>query len=343
MKALPPLLALLLLPLFIYWADWHYHQQLGPELLGQARARLAAPEFAEVRVSLDYLNARLEGRVAAPLQSFNAERLVAAIPGLRIADGDNQLRVAGSLTLARQNGWPLALGLLPETQREVMAGLAKRLDLITKDLSFHPQVEGALPLAQARLADLLESFFAVPGNRFVEFTADRIHLRGNATPAQRRQWAASLEQIAPGDQLDLELMLYPSVYHLPGYAVQSPLPSEQVLRLQRELRRLQMDASRPLEDQLPPVLSSLRGAPVEAVFVIGGHPTMASMASDLPRQWAERVRDALLAADIEAGRVQLVEFEFVGREPAVANDQAADSTVAESRTGHGQLVEILLH
>jgi outer membrane protein OmpA-like peptidoglycan-associated protein len=88
------MLVLLLVLVAPFALDWDYSARLKPRLKQKAEQLLAQNGLPDISVDLNYFDARLTGRVAAPEQRVLAGQLVDAISPLRVPEWQNDIRVA---------------------------------------------------------------------------------------------------------------------------------------------------------------------------------------------------------------------------------------------------------
>src|SRR5690242_7157299 len=97
MRSIFASILLLALPALLLAHLQHYASTLHPSLSLQAEKALKAPEFAQVEVSLNYLDVTLKGHVADLDTRERARKLVDDIWGLRCREQDNLLHVTSRL------------------------------------------------------------------------------------------------------------------------------------------------------------------------------------------------------------------------------------------------------
>ncbi len=187
-KALAAFLAILLLVLagsFTYAHRKFYQHRFEHDLMEQAAQALKAdPNFNQVGVSFDGLDARLSGVVAVPALRDQARQLVDALPGARALPVRNEIRVPSKLRFSSSgNGTAQATGWLPAGEwRDAFAGLfATALPQLQLDLSGVQTDPSVMPPTFAQssvLPELLVGFFSVTTNGILGFENGRIHLQG---------------------------------------------------------------------------------------------------------------------------------------------------------------------
>ena len=91
------MIGLALIPVFAWWLRWYHGSVMAPELLRRAHAELDAAGLSGVNVQLDYLDARLTGYLPDPEGRETAEKIVDALPGVRVMPYDNRIRVSAKL------------------------------------------------------------------------------------------------------------------------------------------------------------------------------------------------------------------------------------------------------
>jgi hypothetical protein len=316
LKVLPILLAIMLLPAFVWWSNLHYQQNLHPLLTQAAREALAAPEFSQVRVSIDYLDAHLDGKVATPLLRFDAERLVDQVPGLTVLRGDNRLIVPAQLSISRQQGQLAAAGLLPRGSEDGLGQLlADPGQVITDEVAYHAHASSPIELDNPLLGALVTSFFAVAGDRGFRFDGTRVQLWGDATRAMGDEWSTAIGAIFPGLEFESNLNLYPSRYQLPDYRPVAKLPPDLYLSLSRSLQESPIcfadegvELAQEEGKRLAKLAERLSEASPALPLAIGGY-SGASGDAETALERAEKVKAALIKAGMESEQLEIHPFD----------------------------------
>ena len=329
MKFLPITLAILLLPAFVWLGDWHYRYNLRPELMASAQQVLLDAGLTGVDVTVDYLDATLEGVVDSPLQRFEAERLVNNLPGLRVLDGFNLIRMPASLTLVRLDGQLNASGIMPEGSRDLLVELLKAPASSIRDVSYHDFAFSNIELENPQLHSLIDSFFALPGDSILQLDATGLRLEGNATKQLEQQWIASASEMGLTLRADSDLTLFPSIYHLPDYLPVSDPEQKIAPQLARELRELGISFSAgsskvdsQQREKVDKLVKLLKSAPKQFEFVIGTH----GVGED---GLAEKVRKLLIDARFDKKRVKVVQFGPSSRSLKQNQQQASPESLVE--------------
>ncbi len=332
MRGLPVVGAVLLLPLFIWWGERHYQQNLHGALLESLEQGLAAPEFAGVEARLDYFVVTLEGMVATPLLRFDVERMVNALPGLRLKPDANRVVIPMSLVLSRKrDGDPLvAEGLVTPQTEGALVRLLQRLDGRMEAVAYHSHVMPGLDLSRAELGQLLEEFFSLPGERRFSFEGGRMRLEGSASSELRGRWQRLASAL--GESVEVELALTRNE----DLALPLPMMVEAGRVIELEPRVLSqalsglaiffehgaVEPSSEEREKIPRLVELLEAAGAQASFVIGGHADATGNAAVNRRislRRAERVKALLVEAGLSPERFEVVSFgaeELAAEEPA---------------------------
>lgn len=176
-------------------------------------------------------------------------------------------------------------GLLPDAALkeelvDTLAEVAGAREVDPTALKASPHV---LPAAFAKptlLAAFVKSFFGLPPPRSFDIQNDGIpHLKGMATRQLESVWLALLRPVTGAAKVDAQLTLAHSLYHFPGYQIQSKLPAATLDSL-REILRDCVIVFDPGSAKIPPqeqiklstLASSLLAAGPGLGLVIGAHP-----------------------------------------------------------------------
>jgi outer membrane protein OmpA-like peptidoglycan-associated protein len=123
----------------------HYASTLHGSLSTQAEKALGAPEFAQVDVSLNYMDVTLKGHVADLATRERARTLVDGIFGLRCREQDNLLHVASRLNSKLEGKTLLLSGWVHDevALRDAAGWLSAArpgIEVVTKDVKVSPHV-----------------------------------------------------------------------------------------------------------------------------------------------------------------------------------------------------------
>ncbi len=195
------------------------------------------------------------------------------------------LRVPAELHIHAKGDAIVLSGLLPDTalKEELVAALAEVAGARVVDptgLQASPHVLSAAFAKPQLLTAFANSFFSLPPPRSFDIQSDGIpHLTGMATRQLESQWLALLRPITGAAKVDAQLTHLPSVYHFPGYQIQSKLPAATLDSLREILRDCVImfdpgSAKIPPQEQikLSTLASSLLAAGPSLGLVIGAHP-----------------------------------------------------------------------
>jgi hypothetical protein len=182
-----------------------------------------------------------------------------------------------------------------------------------------------LPAAFAKpdlLTAFVKSFFSVPPPRSFDIQSDGIpHLEGVATRQMESTWLTLLRPVTGAAKVDAHFTLVPSIYHFPGYRVQSKLPPEAIAPLREALRGcvIVFDAGSgripPAEQtKLATLAPTLLAAGPALGLVIGAHPDPAGpekVEKDIGMARAEAVLSFLVEQGVPAAEIRAVVFDSV--------------------------------
>lgn len=317
MKWLIPLIAALLIPLFVVWEKSHYDTHLNPQLQQQALDSLGEPRFSRVILSLDHLDVSLGGEVD-DLESREAARAkVDALSGARALERDNHIKVFPRLDLKRQGGQLLSSGLLNPADRERIG----QWPLTGFDPAVLSGSDFAIGLKEPQrnfLTRLASEFFALPGDRSLRMDRAGIHLSGDVTLPLLIGWEKLSDGWFDHKASLADLKLYPSLFHFPGYQRQTLADQAQAKALGDRLLAnpiyfalgsAEIDATE--GGKVQQLADAINQAEPGARFVAGGH-TDASGTLDanlaLGEARSKNVVAALAAAGIGPERLEVVSF-----------------------------------
>ncbi|MDZ4403570.1 hypothetical protein [Prosthecobacter sp.] len=237
------------------------------------------------------------------------------------------LRVPAELHISAKADAIALTGLLPDTalKEELVAALAEVAGARVVDpaaLKASPHVLPAAFVKPELLAAFVRSFFSMPPPRSFDIGEDGIpHLVGVATRQMESAWLGLLRPVTGAVKVDARFTLVPSIYHFPGYEVQSKLPPTTLDPLREALRGcvIAFDAGSaripPLEQtKLATLAPTLLAAGPALGLVIGAHPDPAgpeSVERDIGKARAEAVMSFLIDQGAPAADVSAVVFDPV--------------------------------
>jgi outer membrane protein OmpA-like peptidoglycan-associated protein len=141
----------------------------------------------------------------------------------------DMLRVPAELHISAKDDAITLSGLLPDTslKEELVAALAEVAGARVVDpaaLKASPHVLSAAFAKPSLLAAFVSSFFSAPPPRSFDIGSDGVpHLVGVATRQMESQWLTLLRPVTGGAKVDAQFTHVPSLYHFPGYQLQSKL------------------------------------------------------------------------------------------------------------------------
>lgn len=323
MRTLVILLALGLIPVFVYWQKHHYETELRFDLGTEVERALQGPEFDGVQARLDRLDVTLTGVVADFNLRESAADRVDALPGARVRAIDNRIRVTPLLRFDLPHAQGRIEGLLHSDDLEaVRAAVARRPRAQAPAIGVqgHPLVKLLPPRQRALMVAGLDEFMSLPGPRSLSLEAGQWNFDGPLTlPILADLW----ERAGPGEELEgllYRARLYPSVYHLPGHRPDTTLDEATVAGIRDRLQgamlpfapdSVALDSGQ--NDVLQRLADAVRLSAGRARFVIGGHVDATRDGSiragmELGRRRAEVVRDALVGLGLAKGLFDVIEF-----------------------------------
>lgn len=233
MKGLVLLAMLLMVPAMAYYQKHTYADELQAELEEEVRRVLSEEGVENPACQLVWLDARISGVVETADRRRAVGERVDQLPGLRLPERGNGLRVRGWIGLAREQGAWRAIGLMPKGfELEFLAGVEQETPW-NEELESTDLVESPPQLAAWRR--FLEGYFADPGNRSALLRGGRLVLAGEATVGTRSDFLASASRVVDKERVEDQLVVQPSVYHFAGYVPESSRSAGEVKRLREDL------------------------------------------------------------------------------------------------------------
>ncbi|WP_395747073.1 OmpA family protein [Prosthecobacter sp.] len=329
-------------------------RSLGPLRLQPSAERIHV--LASLSARLDQNTLRLSGWFPEGDEAANAGRLLAELrPDLVInADGlhtspevrwpeglkppltaaspllkpiIDTLRVPAELHIHAKDDAIVLSGLLQDTalKEDLVATLAEVAGARVVDPAALKASPHVLPAAFAKpdlLTAFVKSFFAVPPPRSFDIQSDGIpHLEGVATRQMESRWLALLRPVTGAAKVDAHFTLVPSIYHFPGYQVQSKLPPEVIASVREALRSCVIvfdpGSARltPAEQTKLAILApTLLAAGPALGLVIGAHPDPAApekAEKDLGKARADAVMSFLVEQGVTATDIRAIVFDAV--------------------------------
>ncbi len=239
----------------------------------------------------------------------------------------DMLRVPAKLHITAENDAIVLQGLLPSTdlKEELVATLAEIAGTRVVDPAALQASPHVLPAAFAKpglLAAFVHAFFSAPPPRSFAIGSDGIpHLEGVATRQMESAWLTLLRPITGAAKVDARLTLVPSIYHFPGYQMQTKLPLATLEPLGEALRGLALvfdlgSARIPPQEQtkLATLAPTLLAAGPALGLVIGAHPDPVgpeSVEKEIGKARAEAVMSFLIDQGVPAADVSAVVFDAV--------------------------------
>jgi hypothetical protein len=237
------------------------------------------------------------------------------------------LRVPAELHIVARKDAIVLSGLLPDTalKEELVAALAevagaREVDPAALNASSH--VLPAVFAKPAPLTAFVKSFFSLPQPRSFDILSDGVpHLSGFATRQLESTWLALLRPMTGAAKVDAKFTLVPSLYHFPGYQIQSRLPPDTVGPLRETLRGcavvFDVGSARitPQEQTRLAILApTLLAAGPALGVVIGAHPDPAGVEKlehDIGKARAEAVLSFLVEQGVPAAEINATVFDPV--------------------------------
>lgn len=329
-------------------------RSLGPLRLQPSAERIHV--LASLNARLDQGTLRLSGWLPEGHEAENVRRLLAELRPDLVINGDDlhtsaevrwpegvkppltagsallkpiiaTLRVPAELHIRARDDAIVLSGLLPDTalKEDLVATLAEEAGARVVDPAALKASPHVLPAAFAKrelLPAFVKSFFSVPPPRSFDIQSDGIpHLEGVATRQMESTWLALLRPVTGAAKVDAHFTLVPSLYHFPGYQVQSKLPAD-VIASVREALRGSVIVFDPGSAQIPPqeqtklatLASTLLAAGPALGLVIGAHPDAAvpeKIEKDIGKARADAVLSFLVEQGVPAADISAVVFDAV--------------------------------
>lgn len=239
----------------------------------------------------------------------------------------DMLRVPAELHITAKDDAIVLSGLLADAglKEELVATLAEIAGARVVDPAALKASPHVLPAAFAKpelLAAFVRAFFNEPPPRSFVIKSDGIpHLEGVATRQMESTWLALLRPVTGATKVDARFTLVPSIYHFPGYQLESKLPPATLDPLREVLRGLVLvfdagSARIPPQEQtkLATLAPTLLAAGPALGLVIGAHPDPAgpeSVEKDIGKARAEAVLSFLIDQGVPAADISAVVFDPV--------------------------------
>ncbi len=246
----------------------------------------------------------------------------------------DQLRVPAELHIMAKDDAIALTGLLPTAalKEELVATLAEVAGARIVDPAALKASPHVLPAAFAKpelLAAFVRDFFSAPPPRSFDITSDGVpHLEGVATRQMESAWLTLLRPVTGAAKVEARFTLVPSMYHFPGYQVQSTLPPATLEPLREALRGLALvfetgSARLPPQEQtkLAILAPTLLAAGPALRLVIGAHPDPAGpegVEKAIGQARAEAVLSFLIEQGVPAADISAVVFDPVPAGSAAA-------------------------
>lgn len=207
------LAVLFLIPAYVVVLEWSYVHFQQPRLLQVSQNRLIDAGLGALQVSLDHFDAKLTGVCQNLGERERARALVESVPGLRVRDEDNLVKVPAQVRAHLENDVLRLEGWLPsETARRLIAAMAVEfrpdLKVDTEGVRLVPLVEMG-PGTQISgqevpvvFATLLNSIRA-PASLSVSPGSEGVEVRGYLpSRAMCESIVRVIEASAPGRRVD---------------------------------------------------------------------------------------------------------------------------------------------
>ncbi|MBN8420926.1 MAG: OmpA family protein [Verrucomicrobia bacterium] len=237
------------------------------------------------------------------------------------------LRVPAELHIHSQGDAIVLSGLLPDAALkeelvDTLAEVAGAREVDPTALKASPHVLPAAFAKPSLLAAFVKSFFSLPPPRAFDIQSDGIpHLTGMATRHLESMWLALLRPVTGAAKVDAQFTLMPSIYHFPGYQIQSELPPATLESLREILRGCTIvfavgsaQISPEEQTKLATLAPALLSAGQHLGLVIGAHPDPAGSAKvekDLGKARANAVMSFLVEQGAPTADIQAVVFDAV--------------------------------
>lgn len=237
------------------------------------------------------------------------------------------MRATPSLEIKPQGDVLMVAGILPDqgvkdAVVKALQDVAPRLKVDAAGLRVTRYIEAAPFARQEALAAFLRSFYSTPTEGSFTISSNKgPHLKASATPTLESEWLALLRPLSGGLHVEMEVALYPSVYHIPGYQPRTPLPVETLDSLRQSLSDFYIlfDASATslsasARVRLAGLIPTLLAAGPSLKLVVGGHPEpdgQAPAEKRLALARAEQVVSYLIEQGAPGADLQAVAFDPV--------------------------------
>jgi len=343
-KIITILIAIIMLPVFMWLINKHYHTYEKYNLLQRANSILAQSGFSNANASLNYLDATLTGTVNNLKEKEVAQKLVDALDGIRVRPEDNKLKIHGWLNIKRSLNNKITLsGLLPGNLNSHLIFDYFTAAADKQQLQFEPDVlaPGLFELADSD--KLVKLLFESDGARELNLKKDTLTITGDTTRDTQSSWRQFINNSLADIKHEFNTELYPSVYHLPGYRIESDLGKSQAKTLAARLKAHTIyfaSGSAKIDkneiDKINLLAQIINETDNSIKFVLGGHTDASGDASlniRLGKERAQSVLDKLKAQKVTAERIELVSF---------GATQVIDKTASEEHKRLSRRVEILL-
>lgn len=207
-------LLILLAACFSYAHRALYQQRFERDLTAEAtRVLQSHPEFNRVHVSFTALDARLSGTVALPRNRDEARKLIDALPGARVTETGNGIRIGASLRLEPSAGGGYeASGWIPvagDWRGRIGAALGAAAPQVRFDLAplqTHPFAEEPSFVSQPTFADFVRTYFSTVSAGRLALENDHVRMAGRVRgDADRlRLVAMAVRALGPGREVQVE-------------------------------------------------------------------------------------------------------------------------------------------
>ena len=167
-----------------------------------------------------------------------------------------------------------------------------------------------------RFGDWVKGYLSEKGDRELKVKGNSVIMSGVATPSLLSNWNSQLEALSLKPKS--ELTLYPSVYHYPGYKMESELTPEAAKPLIDAFALNQIffdtgksDIRNDQKEKVIALTSSIKAAGEKVKFIIGGHADSSGdieVNRKLSKQRAQSVVEALSASGISDKQFTIAYF-----------------------------------
>ncbi|MEO0448622.1 MAG: OmpA family protein [Verrucomicrobiota bacterium] len=346
--------ALVLLYAFTVWMHLHYRDHRRDGLVQEARQNLIEADLAHVKLLAEHgMDAELHGYVLSESDRTTAQALVDRIHGLRSLDQDNHLIIPGFIhTKKTDDGTLTIVGEIGSR-----AAADQLISSLAADGSYAKLETDSLRVEDGRLDpsftnsedyhDLMESVHSTPGSSELRASDSGFLIRANGTEDLQRVWTTSTQALGRGADPDLrqafelnveeDVTLYPSLYHVPGYQYESVLPEDRLSALTRVLSLSNVffeSGSTSIQasemNKLQQAADEMMKVGNRGLFVVGGHADSTGSREQNQRisfLRAQAVANQLTQFGVLQEQLKIVSF---GSSGAVGN-QATEKARAQSR------------